>query len=473
MPDQRDETALASVRACMQRGDFAGVRAHCHAALSTIVDAKRQSAFQLWLGLAAQKEGALETALTHFEAARVADRHNARLLLQLGLVRFQLGQLPEAERCYRDAIRLEPKLELAHYNLGVLLQETRNFVGACRAFETALVHAPRFPEALNNLGNTLIELGELALAEECYRKALAIRPDLAVAHHALGLLLSRQQQRAAALPHLQEAANVNPTFIDGWLDLSDCQSQLGDSAGALASLDALLLREPSHAAAQFRRAVLTGAQPESAPIEVVERLYAGMAATFDEHLVERLGYNIPALLFEKLFPWLNAFNAQQQRKPNVLDLGCGTGLFGLQIRSEAATLIGVDLSPAMLDKARARGIYDELVVADLTTHLETAAPADLIVATDVLIYMGNLERLFTALRTVLSQGGVFAFSVECPATLLEGFTLQPSGRYAHSEHHIAQCAAAGGLVMDFQLATTIRMEANSAVAGYIYGVVAR
>src|SRR5207248_233908 len=76
---------------------------------------------------------------------------------------------------------------------------------------------------------------------------------------------------------------------------------------------------------------------------------------------------------------------------DVLDLGCGTGLCGALLRRWARTLVGVDLSPGMLEKARERGCYDRLEQGDLVAVMRTmpARSFDLIVATDVLIYIGD------------------------------------------------------------------------------------
>ena len=232
----------------------------------------------------------------------------------------------------------------------------------------------------------------------------------------------------------------------------------------------MLARDPQHAVARFRQAMYAGGQtPASAPTELVERLYAGMAATFDEHLVERLGYKIPALLAESIKPWLAQFEAANGRKPFVVDLGCGTGLFGLQIRSSASRLVGVDLSASMLAVARDRDIYDELLESDLVSYLRALAePADLIAATDVLIYLGNLAPLFEQIAVRLAVGGAFVFSTETPDDLNEGLRLQLNGRYAHSLQYVEEIAMSLGLRVIERTRTVIRTENAKAVNGFLF-----
>ncbi|MCY7386637.1 MAG: tetratricopeptide repeat protein [Burkholderiales bacterium] len=421
------------------------------------------------LGVLLQQKRNFTAACRAFEAALVHQPRFPEALNNLGNVLIECEDPARAEQCYRQAIALRSDFSFAHHGLGLLLQQKRNFPAACRAFEAALVHQPRFPEALNNLGNVLIECEDLARAEQCYRQAIALRSDFSFAHHGLGLLLMRQMRHVEALPSLRAAVDHNPAFIDAWLDLAECQAQSGDVAAAKTSTAAVLARDPQHAIAGFRRAQYAGEQPSSTPPELVERLYASMAATFDEHLVQRLGYQIPSLLKTVLQPWLDQFAAPGTDMPTVLDLGCGTGLFGVQIRSAAKRLVGVDLSPQMLAVARARGIYDDLVACDVVSYLKTIhLPVELIAATDVLIYVGDLTTLFTEVAGRLTANGAFAFSVETPDDLMEGMCLQPSGRYAHSVRYIEQLAAANSLKISVCDSAIIRTENAVAMKGFLF-----
>ena len=97
-------------------------------------------------------------------------------------------------------------------------------------------------------------------------------------------------------------------------------------------------------------------------------------------------------------------------KLRVLDLGCGTGLAGLLFKPCAARLTGIDLSPAMIEKARARDVYDSLIVGDIETAL--IGEYDLILAADTLVYLGDLRPVFAAVADHLAPGGFFLFTTE-------------------------------------------------------------
>ena len=133
-----------------------------------------------------------------------------------------------------------------------------------------------------------------------------------------------------------------------------------------------------------------GTAPAAAPPAYVATLFDQNAASFDDMLVEQLGYAVPMLVRERvaaleLGPW--------QR---MLDLGCGTGLTGASMTDLAGDITGVDLAEAMLAEADERGCYDTLYVAEAVDFLTEAddSPWDLITATDVLPYLGALEPFF-------------------------------------------------------------------------------
>jgi predicted TPR repeat methyltransferase len=332
---------------------------------------------------------------------------------------------------------------------------------------------PQFAEALVNLANTRVELADFDAAELDYRRALAINPRLANAHYGLGLQHLRRQQQALAARCFQSAVEDDPAHIDAWLDLAECLHVAGDEARAITSAEQALARSPAHApahaTAQFKLAQYRGEQPDAAPHAMVERLYTSMADTFDEHLTSRLGYRIPALLIAELDTWLTRFPAAWSRRPTALDLGCGTGLFGQQVRPFVATVIGVDLSGPMLARARARDCYDRLIESDIESWLRGSDEIfDLITATDVLIYMGRLDELFARVTARLAPGGRFALSTETPAGFEQDYFLLSTGRYAHGAAYVERLAAENALVVAKRIDTPIRMENGAPLAGHVF-----
>jgi predicted TPR repeat methyltransferase len=197
------------------------------------------------------------------------------------------------------------------------------------------------------------------------------------------------------------------------------------------------------------------------PGDTIRTLFDGYADNFEQHLVDTLAYDIPRQLQRLL-----AHHAGERRFARVADLGCGTGLMGPHLAG-ADELVGIDLSPRMLDQARKKNLYTRLVAADLIEFLDAeSASFDLLVAADVLIYMGTLDALFKAALARASPGALFAFSTE---TTSEGdWQLRRSGRYAHAPGFVRRCAEDAGWSVLVQEPAQVRLESQAPVAGHIH-----
>jgi len=169
----------------------------------------------------------------------------------------------------------------------------------------------------------------------------------------------------------------------------------------------------------------------------VRALFDQYAEEFDHLLTDKLHYRAPTLLIKEI---RRAFGTGPFE---CYDAGCGTGLMGASLQGMAKRLVGSDLSPGMIERAKARGIYDALTVGDFVTELAASPVAyDLVTAADVLVYIGDLAPAFAAVARALRPGGGFAFTVERGAG--ESWTLGESGRYAHSDAYLRSLAAMNG-----------------------------
>ena len=190
----------------------------------------------------------------------------------------------------------------------------------------------------------------------------------------------------------------------------------------------------------------------------VRHLFDQFATDYDARMLGTLGYRAPMILRE-----LAALVIPGETGLDVLDLGCGTGLSGAAFKDRAGHLNGVDLSPAMIEKARTRGLYDDLFVADIESGFG-AARYDLVIAADTLVYLGDLDSAFAAVWAALKPGGWFLFTVEANET--EGFELGPKRRWRHSESYLRQCAAGCGFAVAGFMACVPRHEAHQPVNGF-------
>jgi predicted TPR repeat methyltransferase len=154
---------------------------------------------------------------------------------------------------------------------------------------------------------------------------------------------------------------------------------------------------------------------------------------------------------------------------SVLDLGCGTGLAALPFRPFSDWMVGVDLSPAMLARARAKGLYDRLIESEvpafLADEVKIKARYHLVLAADVFTYLDDLAPVFEAIAQVLATPGQLAFSVETHEG--DGITLRETLRYAHGKAHVQAALAAAGLKpISLEFAST-RAEKGVPVPGLI------
>jgi len=265
---------------------------------------------------------------------------------------------------------------------------------------------------------------------------------------------------------LAQTVELAPAFATAWFALGAIRDNLGDRAGAIAAWERARDADPEdYHGARLQLARLGAGEVTPAMTEVyVRRLFDQHAETFDQSLLERLDYRGPAVLLAAVESVVGRL-----RIGSMLDLGCGTGLAGAAFRPYVDWLAGIDLSPEMVAKARAKGLYDRLAAAELRQFLaaEAAAAAryHLIVAADVLVYVSDLAPVAAAVARVLAPGGLFAFTVETHPG--EGAVLQPTLRYAHGAAHVRAALAGAGLAALHLAETSTRTEKGAPVAGLV------
>lgn len=267
---------------------------------------------------------------------------------------------------------------------------------------------------------------------------------------------------AAAAGLLRDALGLAPRWVAGWVRLGEMLEAAGDPAAAAETWREALRLDPSDRfGAMLRLSLVEPSDAIHAPPSLfVETLFDQYAEKFEVSLVEKLGYCVPQLLFEQI----NAVGRRQFA--HALDLGCGTGLMGERLRGAVSHLEGVDLSAAMLRKARAKRIYDRLERADLTAMKLTGEKPDLITAADVFLYIGALDGIFARVAAMLSPGGIFAFSVERHDGP-EAMALRATRRYAHSQAYLRELLARNGFEILSLTNATIRQDADGPIEGLL------
>ncbi len=352
------------------------------------------------------------------------------------------------------------------FEQGLAFSGDGRHAAAAAAFARVLVFSPGHAAAHNHLGLALRDQGHLDAAVASYQRAVSIAPAYAEAHNNLGAALQLQGDLSGAVASYRKAVELAPAFSQPYLNLGRLLEALGDLAGA---------------AETYRRARNNGVDPETfghllnaaagvntprAPGAYSRTVFDNFAEHFDQRLVTELGYRIPQAIARCVGEHCG------NRQLRILDLGCGTGLCGVHLRHRSTRLTGVDLSPAMLAKASARGIYDELLERDIADYLHAAPAAsfDAIVAADVFIYIGELDEIFKEVARVAAPGAVFAFTIE-RSPQEQNFVLLPSGRYAQSLAYIRHLAAHCRLIEAAAVLQDLRGDPGRAIPGYLYALI--
>jgi predicted TPR repeat methyltransferase len=326
----------------------------------------------------------------------------------MGIDAFRAGRLEQAAGLIAKAIAANGHMPNFHYNLAIVLRAQGKLNDAAASYERAIRLKPDYADAHNNLGNVWKALGEPDKAQACFERALQFKPGNTDTHYNLGVLCSDAGDRDQAARHFQHCLDRDPD----------------DALGA-----GLLLAQLGLAAA-----------PERTPQAQLLKLYDVRSRFWDQET----SYFGHALVAEGLQQHAGRANLE------ILDIGCGTGLAGALVRPLAGRLDGVDLSPAMLEKARDKGLYDKLDQADFVSFMAGHADSyDAILGAATLIHFGNLHPVFQAAATCLRDGGLFVFTLFANEAgtdfaVAANDKLAQSGCYTHSANYVERLAPESG-----------------------------
>ena len=271
----------------------------------------------------------------------------------------------------------------------------------------------------------------------------------------------------AAADLLMQAIELAPNFTSAWFTLAGIREQLGEYRAAIAAYQKAQASDPGDRHGAGLRLMRLGAEPVSdMPQASVQTLFDQYAPRFEASLVGDLGYRGPALLFKAVLSVRSA-----ARKPalfkRAIDLGCGTGLAAAAFARTVDHFIGVDLSPRMIERARATSLYAELEVADMSQGLRARpdASADLILAADAIVYVADLPPVLAEASRVLVSGGLLAFTAETHGG--EGVVIGQGLRYAHAAAYMRDAVDGAGLKLALLENLSARNEDHAPVPGLV------
>jgi Flp pilus assembly protein TadD len=203
------------------------------------------------LGLLLTKGQQYEAAVNELGRAAQLDPDSAEIGLGLGeaLLRWRHDTVALQ---YLLAVQTKfGELPLYKFELGLTYFYLTQFPQALKEFESLAQEQPKSSQVQYLLGGTYQALGELNKAEDCYRKAIALRPDAPVYYQVLASLLKRVHPADLTEPVSlsQKALALAPDNQDVKILLASCYQALGRVAEAQVLLEAVVTRDPDSRAA--------------------------------------------------------------------------------------------------------------------------------------------------------------------------------------------------------------------------------
>ena len=445
-----------------------------------------------WFNIASLKQQTGDNhgaTIAYRQAIRVSANNDVLAASYSNLVQLLLekGDLEEAATVSNQAVNALPDDPTAWTNMGIVLRENLSYDWAAKCFENAVKFSDgNDAVALNNLGNIFSRNNEVEKAYSAYNQALQADPNDEASAYSLAIILRDSGDQMASRDMFQRCIEINPM----------------------------------NTAASFQLAALLGnSNVEQCPSDYVADLFDHYAKIgYDTHMVNSLQYKVPNYLWDA---YISTSPATPSAEPLVIvELGAGTGLVGSRFRaglsdifystggSDVIEFTACDLSQEMIlrayeltynfssksdevvidsvtflpeQKEQEDNVYTDVVIAECSEYLQNRAEqglssADLILAGDVLVYMGNLEPLFRNVKSSLSLSshapGRFIFSVEKLSEEVgranNGFVLQESARFAHTKQYIEATASSTGLSVLSCTEVALRSDGGNSIDGYIF-----
>ena len=424
-----------------------------------------------------------------------SNKTNPIFLYIFGLFHHSLSNQEKAISLYKKSLEIKPDYIDALVSLGRLHVES-DFEESFFNFNMALQLNEQSVDILNCLGDLHFKYEKYEQAKEYFHKALTHNQLDNVSMSNLGICLYRLGDTENAITNLQKSLEIEPNYISAlnnlaviYMDLENYQEGLGllqkvislDKNNYLANKNAGLLYtkledfekakiflenalkyNKDDDELNFIYASVDNKTPKNAPLNYVESLFNNYAKNFEISLTKQLDYKFP----KKMCEFVINCNDIPNTFDNAIDLGCGTGLSGEVFRDYVDFFTGVDLSNNMLDIAKKKKIYDELLTGDICNILKKSTKKyNLFIIADVFVYIGELQDVFSQIKNRSEEGAAIIFSTE---HLEDGYYKLVKQRYRHSKNYIEKILKQNNFnLIDFKT-EKLRKDKDSYITGGIY-----
>ena len=445
--------------------------------------------------LALYNQGDFSAGIKRCESIFDNNKTNPVFLNIFGLLHHASINRDKAISLYKKSLEIKPNYIDPLVNLGILYINL-DFEESFFNFNKALELNKKNKDILNYLGDLHFKYKKYEKAKQYFLQALNIDESNHIFMSNLGICLYHLDDTENAITHLQKSLDINPNCISAlnnlaviYMDLEKYQkglslikkiisldkdnflanknagfmyTKLEDFEKAKIFLEYALKYNKDDDELNFIYDSVNNKTPKNAPLNYVESLFDNYAKHFETSLTKELDYKFP----KKMCEFVIDRNDIPNTFDNAIDLGCGTGLSGEVFRDYVDFFTGVDLSKNMLDIAKKKKIYDELLTGDICNTLEKSTKKyNLFIIADVFIYIGELQDIFSKIKNRSEEGAAIIFSTE---HLEEGDYRLIKQRYRHSKNYIVKILKQNNFNLIEFKTEKLRKDKNSYITGGIY-----
>jgi predicted TPR repeat methyltransferase len=379
---------------------------------------------------------------------------------------FETGRLDDAAALCRQHLQDDPKNLDALHALALIYFQGGQFEPAQYFAGEALRLDPAHIDSLRIRGMALMQLGRHHAALACFERALQLNPGFVEVLANQATVLLELKRLDEALAGFDRVVALDPANAVGWNNRANTLVAMGRLEEAAACYDRALAIRPDLETARSNRflVLMQLKRLTRIPDFALRTMFDEVATRFDALMVDGLHYRGHLQLRSLADAQLHGLKPPLR----ILDLGCGTGLVGnsFQELAQGGRLDGIDLAPRMIEVARKRGIYDELILGDLEIVLAGPGSSyDLVVSADTMPYLGDLQPTFKGVASRLFAGGHFLFACEAKVDGV-GWEQTSANRFRHSETYVREEAARSGLTFLARMDAILRYEKSEPVPGF-------
>ncbi len=446
------------------------------------------------IGVLHYQQAEYQLAMDAFESALAMNNDSPVALFNMALCRLQQQRISDAQTLLERVIDLDSKHEAAWSQLGKLYFAQQSFLQAKQCYTQLLKLNPHHAEAIAQMGLLELNLSQdeagLSLLEKAYKLDTTVDDiehnlacvylhrrryedalrhwlkDLAHdpgdTHYNIGVCYLYMGRYAEATDHFNHMLSKHSDHHATLVNLGACYLQQNKRADAVGFYERAQAIKPQDEIAYLLSALQNKGDRMQAPVGYVTDLFNQYAHNYDNHLNNVLSYRVPNTIHQLVSRSLNPAS----KSLFCLDLGCGTGLSGELIAPFCHRLVGIDLANNMLELAKEKSVYDQLVCAKLPDACDDYRDVDLAIAGDFLPYVGDLAPIFSAVFSCLRSGGWLVFTTE--KTYDNDYILQDNARFAHSFGYVSRCLDAQGFSLLAYENAQLRTHQRSYVEGLCY-----